>query len=279
MSLSVDQLSAITKGTTTIRMLVKVSAIGGDVIRVALHTRKITFESEVYVAAPFTPSEFESVAGLSVSNATFQTLLSTTLNRLDLKGGKWQGAIVEMMIVDFLNLGIGAIFRQRGRFGQAQLIGREVTLEYRSIMNLLGQEIGWRYGRLCRYKLGVNDGVNSFCPVNIASFTQTGTVGTVTNNQKFIISTSQADDYFYRGKITFTSGLNEGLSMETQNNDGTLLTLFMPMPSDVVAGDTYSIVAGDDKTLATCCNKFDAGIDFGAEPCIPDKDKAYKVPD
>jgi uncharacterized phage protein (TIGR02218 family) len=281
--MTTDQITALQKGTSSICMLAKLTAAadkGGFVIRIALNTRKITFEGEDYNPFPVEASEQEITAGTSVDNATFQTMLSDALNRLNLRGGIWQGAKVEIIKVDYLNLGIGAIERYRGRFGEATINGRQVSLEYQSLTRLLSQEIGDKTSHLCRYQLGVYDYKNNFCPVNLASFTQTGSVTAKTNDQKFTISISMADGYYYRGKIKWTSGSNNGLSMETQNNVGNVLTLLQPMYKTVQIGDTFQLIAGDDKKLSTCHNKFNAAIDFGGETEeMPTRDDLFKFPD
>ena len=275
--MNLTQYELLQKGTTSLIMLVTVEAIeskGGDIFRLALHSRDVVFDGELYPAAYLQMSEFESKAGVEISNATFQTALASTFDRLHIKGGKWQGASVTLKIVGYENLSDGYIQRQYGRLGQSKIAGREAETEFRGLMQLLSQEIGERTSRLCRYQLG--DGK---CTKNTAAFTFTGTVTAVANKQKFTISVSKPDDYFYRGRITFTSGANNGLSMETQSNAGQVVKLFQPMLLDVSAGDTFSIVAGDDKTLKTCHEKFANAVNFGGEPSIPDRERLYRFPE
>ncbi len=58
--------------------------------------------------------------------------------------------------------------------------------------------------------------------------------------------------YYAGGMVTFTSGLNAGLKMETRTNAAGSFTLALPMPFAIAPGDTYSILAGCDKTKPTC---------------------------
>lgn len=277
MALTLEQFGQLQKGTTHFCLIGKVTQTedkGGDSIRFAIHAKEIVFLGEVYKPVPAVVSKFQATAGTEVDNATFQTVLDETLSRLNIKGGKWQGASVELFVVNYLAPEIGYIQRQGGRFGQAKIIGNEAEIEYRGSTSLLSQEIGEKTSRLCRYQLG-----DSKCKVNVATFTFPGTVTAVANRQKFTVSVSKPDGYFYRGQISFQTGGNAGLRMETQNNTGQVITLFQPMVKDVEVGDEIYLIAGDDKTLPTCHIKFGNAVNFGGEgPDMPNRERLYKFP-
>ena len=48
-----------------------------------------------------------------------------------------------------------------------------------------------------------------------------------------------------------------------------VVTLWEPLPFDLAASDTFSIVAGCDKRWATCKDKFSNGNNFRGFPHIP----------
>lgn len=278
---TLDQFNAYQKGTTSICMIAKIEATperGGDIKRFALHAEDIEFDGETYEAVAFDVSTIQVSAGTEINNATFATMLNQAVSRLNIRGGKWQGAKVQLTIVDFNTLEIGYLERHNGRFGQATIIGKEAEFEYRGLMQILAQEIGDRTSRLCRYTLG-----GAKCTKNLEDFTFTGEVTAVGTgygaHQRFTINVSKDDGYFYKGEILWTSGNNDGLKMEVQNNDGQEITLLLPMLKAVQVGDEFSIIAGDDKRIETCHGKFNNAINFGGEPCIPPKDKIFKFPD
>lgn len=274
--MTLEQFKLLQKGTLKVCMLARVEAAadkGGAILRVALHSRNVDFEKETYIAVPVEVSEFQASSGTEIDNATFQMVLGVLFSRLNLRAGIWQGAKVVLTIVDYLNLNAGYIQRQQGRLGQAKIIGKQAEIEFRGVMQMLAQETGDRTSRLCRYQLGDKD-----CKVNVAAYTFPGTVTGVTNRQKFTISVLKPDKYFYRGRITFKSGKANGLSMETTGNTGTLLTLFQPMHTNLSTGDSFVIVAGDDKTIETCLTRFNNCVNFGGEPSIPEREKLYKFP-
>lgn len=280
MGFTPEQIALLGRGNGQFTMLCEIlpdpsRANPATPIRLALAQEDVPFDGNTYYAIPFESSEMEIHSGTEINNATFSTLIASAFTRLNLKAGKWQGSKVTLMAVDLGDLAAGYAERHRGRFGQATLAGAQVEIEYRGLMQLLAQEIGERTSRLCRYQLG-----DSRCKKDITAFTFVGEVSAIPfNRQKFQISVSKPDGYFFSGKLTWTSGANQGLSMETLNNTGQILTLFQPMVGAVAAGDDFIIVAGDDFTHKTCYEKFDNAINFGGEPTIPDKERLFKFPD
>jgi uncharacterized phage protein (TIGR02218 family) len=83
--------------------------------------------------------------------------------------------------------------------------------------------------------------------------------------------------YFDHGLVTWTSGANVGRSMEIKAYVPGQVTLQLPMPHAIAIGDTYSIVAGCDKTLPTCRDRFDNVVNMRAEPYIPGMDQLLQV--
>lgn len=82
---------------------------------------------------------------------------------------------------------------------------------------------------------------------------------------------TQATDYFNLGTITFTSGVNDGLSRLVRSFTHAA-GVVVPMPAfpDAPAnGDTFDIVPGCDKKLTTCDVKFSNLAHFRGLPVIP----------
>jgi uncharacterized phage protein (TIGR02218 family) len=86
-----------------------------------------------------------------------------------------------------------------------------------------------------------------------------------------------ATGYFDFGKIAFTGGLNNGLSREIKAYVPGQITLYLPLPYLAAIGDTYSIVAGCDKSFATCRDRFDNVVNFRGEPYVPGVDKMVQI--
>ena len=87
-------------------------------------------------------------------------------------------------------------------------------------------------------------------------------------------------EFFKYGKVTWTSGMNSGLSMEVSDYWPNYVVLAQSMPFSIVAGDTYSITPGCDKTDNTCKTRFGTNniINFRGEPFIPGTDAILSYP-
>jgi uncharacterized phage protein (TIGR02218 family) len=58
---------------------------------------------------------------------------------------------------------------------------------------------------------------------------------------------------------------------------GGQLALALPMVNPILAGDTYSLTKGCDKTLATCYARFNNVVNFRGEPLVPGLDRMLET--
>ncbi len=61
--------------------------------------------------------------------------------------------------------------------------------------------------------------------------------------------------------------------MEVKEFANSMITLVLPMGSSVQVGDTFTIVAGCDKSRETCASKFNNILNFRGFPDVPGVDK------
>lgn len=242
------------------------------------HTKNLTIGGLVYEASTgFTASQIELNSKLSVDNQDTMGLIdSDTIKELDLAAGIYDYAEVEIFIVNYKSLGDGTLTLKFGKLGEVTRRDDHFFAEIRGLTQHLQQVVGDLYSVTCRADLG-----DSECKVTLASFTVTGTLTGVTSNRVFADSSrSESNDYFNFGLLTWTSGNNNGLSMEVQDfvQSTGQFTLFQPMPFTVQVGDQYSVYAGCDKLLSTCKNKFNNVVNFRGEPYIPGPDTIIQGP-
>ncbi len=105
-----------------------------------------------------------------------------------------------------------------------------------------------------------------------ASFTTAGAVsGTGGTTTAFNTNLTAASGYYAQGPMTFTSGANAGLSRAVKSylNASGAITLALPLPFAPANGDTFSISAGCDLTMATCQSRFANLIHFRGQPFTP----------
>lgn len=120
----------------------------------------------------------------------------------------------------------------------------------------------------------LNSLYDGLCQVSRTVFTFTGaaTSATSAGRTTFSHALAQAAGYFDLGVVTMTSGANAGQSRTVKQHTGGQLVALQPWGFAVASGDTFSIVAGCDKTQATCTDKFSNLARFRGMPYIPQAD-------
>jgi uncharacterized phage protein (TIGR02218 family) len=109
--------------------------------------------------------------------------------------------------------------------------------------------------------------------VALAGVTVTGSISSISGVYTFTdTSRSEASGYFAYGTVTFTSGANQNIAREIKRFDAKTFTSFQPWPYPIAVGDSYSAVAGCDKTLASCIGTFNNAVNFRGEPHVPGTD-------
>lgn len=260
---------------TTIATCWKLTRRDSSVFGFTSHDKDIVFDSVTYNASTgFTPSAVANNSELSVDNLDVEGVLdSNTITEQDLLAGLYDFAQIEVFMVNYEDLTQGSLNLRTGWLGEVRFTRNRFFAEVRGLMQNLAQVIGDLYSPSCRVQLG-----SAKCGINLTSFTATGTVTTVTSNQVFSDSSrNETNGYFSLGKITFTSGNNNGLSMEVKEFASGKITLVFPMPYTVTISDTYSIHAGCDKSFDTCINRFSNATNFRGEPHIPGIDRMLET--
>ena len=146
-------------------------------------------------------------------------------------------------------------------------------VEFRSITHKLQQTVGRIYGPGCDATLG-----DSRCTVDISALGVSGTVTSVTSNQVFGDSgIANPNAYFNYGVLTWTSGSNNGATMEVRNYTVGAFTLFLAMPYDIEVSDTFTVTPGCDKTNTTCKDVFSNLVNFRGFPDVIGQDQLLQI--
>ena len=242
--------------------------------------KDITFESVLYKAASgFTPSAVASSASLSVDNMEVEGMISSgNITEADILAGKYDFAAIEIFLLNTADISMGALKLRRGWLGEISLHKQQFVAEVRGLAQRLSQTIGDLYSPSCRAALG-----DAKCKVSLPAHTVNGTVTQLVSSLTFRDSArSEASAIFSGGKVTFTSGANQGISMEVKEYQriGTAygeISLVLPLPFPLSVGDSYQIIKGCDKTTATCFSRFNNIVNFRGEPHVPGFDRILET--
>jgi uncharacterized phage protein (TIGR02218 family) len=238
------------------------------------HDTDLVVDSVVYTPAPgLNAIKFVSTGDAQVSTQELGAAVIEVPDA-DLQDGKFDDAQVEAAWCSWADPSAGRLIVFKGRIGQIGWSEDGFQVELVSHMKLLEKNIGITYTSACRHELfgSVGPGKIGACGVASGAFTFTGAVGTINVAKwKFDITgaaSTQAEAFFANGVLTFTSGNNSGLSVVVKKNPVGSVELFLPTAFTIGVGDTFTVKAGCDKSLATCKSKFNNVANFGGFPHI-----------
>lgn len=205
------------------------------------------------------PSSFASTVGLS------RYVINGALD-----GGSF---MLERLYMDSSystsNLGTVALFS--GDVGAANMIGARIRIKVRGKNSRLSVNTPRNvYQPSC---------IHTFCDVgctlSAASFTTTLSQSTTTPTTSTLYPNPVAWTLILTGgTLTMTSGANAGeirgiVAYNVVSGNIQSITLSYPLSSPPAVGDSFTVFAGCDKTLATCNNTYANLLNFRGFPWIP----------
>lgn len=273
--------------TTTLASLWRITLINGTLKYFTNHDSDIVYLDITYESsAGYNASNVETSHALSVDNLDVKGFLLTPfVDKDQIMSGLWDFASVEIWEVNYADLSMGHRWVRKGRLGEVQQGNHMFTAELRGSKQQLQRNIGELTSATCRYDLG-----DTRCTKDLSGYTVTGaSVISSADNFSFVsdfnsftvnltpsTTGTPSNDYFQGGKLTWTTGLNAGVTVEIEHNDGVteFVTLVRDMYNPIQAGDTFTAVAGCNKILKSgvsaytgdCKVKFGNVVNFGGEP-------------
>ena len=253
---------------TTLAWCWKLSRKDGKVMGFTSHDKDLYVEGLKYTASTgFTPTAVASSGNLSTDNLTASGLItSDDITEYDLLNGVYDGATVEVFVVDWVNSSNGVFTLRKGTLGEVSPSKTAFEAEIRGLMEPLQATSTDVYSKTCRATLG-----DAKCKYNVAETAVAGTVSSVNQDGSFTTTLSNADSYFDYGVLKWTSGKNKDQSYEVevyQKANGYIRLLAPPIQL-VNVNDTFTVTAGCNGLLSTCKNKFGNISNFRGEPYTP----------
>jgi uncharacterized phage protein (TIGR02218 family) len=160
---------------------------------------------------------------------------------------------------------IGSVILFKGRIGTIDNVGRtSAQITVNSDLVLLDLKMPRNvYSPACQHVL-----YDSGCGLVRSAFGTAGTVGAGSTGS--VINWSGASTNFNQGTITFSSGVNAGVTANVKSAvAGVSLALSYPLLNAPSAGDAFTAYFGCDHTQFTCTNKFNNLANFRGFPYIP----------
>ena len=273
-------------GTTTLCTCWKLVRRDGTVLGFTDHDRDVTFDSLVFKAATgMTGSSSRNSIGLNIDTTEGLGFLdSDSITEEDIRKKLYDHAQVAVYRVDWKDV-TKRLEVFTGYLGQVTRTRNTYRAEVSSLSAALSQAIGRVYQKTCDVDL-----FSPKCGKHVTDSTdyqKSSVVGTPLSRRLFEIVDPLilgfGTDWFTGGKLTWLTGANAGVSIEVRSwqlsTDEAFATvdLWEGMTDSIVAGDTFTIQVGCDKSVETCKAKFDNVINFRGFPRMPGQDAVVAV--
>jgi uncharacterized phage protein (TIGR02218 family) len=159
---------------------------------------------------------------------------------------------------------IGSVILFKGRIGTIDNVGRTTAqITVNSDLVLLDLQMPRNvYSPACQHAL-----YDSGCGLVKSAFATAGVVGSGSTGS--VINWSGADPKYNQGTLTFSSGVNAGVSANVKGAGAGALSLAYPLVNAPATGDAFTVYQGCDHTQTTCTNKFNNLVNFRGFPYVP----------
>lgn len=251
---------------TTLTSCWKVTRTDSTVFAFTEHDEDLSVGGVDYKSAiGFVPAAFERSADLSSGTTEMMGIIdSTDITASDLRTGKWDGARVDVIEVDW-STSTKVRTLLVGFLGEITIAGNQYSATLKSIESELQKPIGRTITPRCDAELG-----DSRCGYTLTA--DAVTVTSVTNAIEFFDSALGGSDGDYdNGKITWLTGINAGITADVKRYTASTgkVELYVPLPGIPSSGETASIFVGCDRTRETCRDTFSNIDNFRGFPDLP----------
>ncbi len=262
---------------------IRITRRDGQVFRYAANSRDLVFAGYTWGArgADDTTAISDSIKN-SAGSVSLDGFFESEQHRIDLRSGLYDHAKIEIFQTDRANLPATVdpttvLWLFTGYTGNAEVKpdGHGYKIEAKSLIQMLQQNVGILTSGICRAEFGSLAGVEP-CGVNPALWSATSSVESVSMNRLIKApSLTAAVDHYTNGKLTWLTGANAGAKEHVAQYAPGFVVLLRPAIGAITAGDTFSILAGCDRSIGTCAAKFNNAINFKGEPFLPGLDPVF----
>ena len=256
----------------------KLTRSDGAVLGFTDHDRSLNVDGQLYEpASGFSGSEARDTLGLAAGSIDVEGALSSDrLREEDIAAGLYDSARVETLLVNWHKPADFATIR-KGTIGKITTSDNRFVAELQGAFHVLDQPGGRYVRRLCDAEVG-----DARCGIALgtAAFRGTGAVIAVAGDTIEVSGLgTYADDWFSGGVLAWTDGANAGrkarVVTHSKRSAEVTFSLWPGTGFAPVAGDTFQVTAGCDKSFATCKAKFDNAANFHGFPHLPGNDAGY----
>ncbi|BAU90057.1 beta tubulin, autoregulation binding site [Methylorubrum populi] len=263
-------------GATTLCRCWALHRRDGLVLGFTDHDRDLVLGGVTYAArSGLEAAEASAELGFAVGGGEVAgALTSAGITEAEVAAGLYDGAGVETWLVDWAEPE-ARLLLDVATLGEIRREGAAFVAELRGLMHRLDVTVGRSFRTACDAELG-----DARCRVDSTDprFRTVGTVRAVSEPGQLTVALagSFAAGWFTGGRLTWDAGANAGHAADLRGHDRdgetVGLDLWDPPPRRPVPGDVFTLVAGCDKSLAACRDKFANTLNFQGFPHMPGND-------
>lgn len=217
-------------------------------------------------------SEVDAAGNMDLSGA----IGPDGITKEDLYAGLFDGATVEAWVVPWSGQGrprrllkgtFGGVEQTKTGF-KVEILGDGAKLMQTPLVSMVQPGCRWKFG----------DPVT--CGKDLGPLTVTGTIDSATGQRSFVdAARAEAAGYFARGRVTFTTGANAGISAEIKEHTaGGNFELWPRLAFPISAGDQYSMTPGctllkESSGGTNGCEAWGQLARYGGFRMVPGRDK------
>jgi len=245
----------------------------GAGIALTSHDQPLWHDGVRYDPAPgMAPAAVVRRRGLDAVSGEIEGAISSgALTEFDLEIGRWDGASVRLLAVDWSAPGATALPLMAGEIGGVSVSGDGFTAELAGAMAKLDAPVCPATSPECRAELGDRD-----CRVDLSARRLRASV-VAQDGTNVTLSVAPGDAYV-TGSLAVVSGATTGFRSPIVAVAGSVVTLRDPPRVAMTVGTRVWLVEGCDKRFATCIDRFANAANFRGEPHLPGNDLLTRYP-
>jgi uncharacterized phage protein (TIGR02218 family) len=263
--------TALAGELTSLAILWKLVRRDGVALGFTTHDQPLVFEGMRYESAPgMAPSAIVSSDALEVDAMEVAGALSAdAITAADLRNGRFDGAAVQLFMVDWRDPAAGRMLLASGNIGTIEAgtgSDRGFSAAIRGPTAVLEAGRIETYSPECRAELG-----DWRCRVSMRGRSLRSVINDAAGGAFRIAGLDAANAGNYLGgRLRLLSGQLAGVERGVVAVEADAVRLDEPLA--VAVGDAVMLVEGCDKQFATCAGRFGNAPNFRGEPHVPGSD-------
>lgn len=251
----------------------RVERMDGAGIGLTSHDERVTSDGIAHEATPgMMPASVTRTLGLEPHSGEVSGALSSeALNEEDLARGRWNGARVQLSVVDWADADADPAQLIGGEIGGVSVNGDGFSADLQGAAVKLQAAVCPATSAECRAELG-----DKKCRVDLAGRTMSAQV--LSSAGGALTVDTELDGRFVLGRLRYMSGANCGLMTVILAVDGAAVQVRDLPRAPVDPGCRVELREGCDKRFETCASRFANAVNFRGEPHLPGNDLLTRYP-